>query len=127
MFIIKFLYDFSFLNFTIIRIIVLTIPFLLLFNSCKDNPVINGGPPCPSIVSSPAYNNPIWHPGGEFIGFNHTPLRKITFPYEGCPHLGHNEFDYDSTGFWLINSDGTNMRRIFPYTLQNPAWSPDGE
>jgi TolB protein len=109
------------------------VPFILgcfllfFFNSCNDNPVNNGGGPCPAIVSSPAYNSPVWHPGGEFIGFNHTPLRKITFPYEGCPHLGRNEFDYDSTGFWLINSDGTNMRRIFPYTLQNPAWSPDGE
>jgi TolB protein len=29
-------------------------------------------------------------------------------------------------GFWLINSDGTNMRRV-SYPLEEPAWSPDGQ
>lgn len=103
---------------------------IILSLSCqKDNPV-DGKPPCggidPLIVPEPPYNSPIWHRNGQFIGFNHTPLKRITYPYgEGC--WGLQEFAGDSTGFWLINPDGTNMRRIFPYTLQTPAWSPDGE
>ncbi|HKJ40729.1 MAG TPA: hypothetical protein VKA27_01500, partial [Sunxiuqinia sp.] len=32
----------------------------------------------------------------------------------------------DSVGFWLINADGTSQRRVLPYTLTTPAWSPDG-
>jgi len=85
-------------------------------------------PPCPpnDIVSTPPYDSPVWHPSGDFIGFNHKPLLKINYPYgEHCQ--GVYEWDPQQSGFWLINTDGTNMRRIFPYKLQNPAWSPDGE
>jgi Tol biopolymer transport system component len=97
--------------------------------SChKDNPIDGGKPPCggidPGIVPNPPYNSPIWHPSGQFIGFNHTPLRNIVYPNPCYPE---QVFAGDSTGFWLINSDGTNKRRIFPYTLQTPAWSPDGK
>lgn len=105
---------------------------LIIFSlSCnRSNPVNPPNPPCggidPLIVSHPPYDSPIWHPSGQFIGFNHTPLRRITYPYgEGC--WGRQEFVFDSAGFWLINPDGTNKRRIFPYRLQSPAWSPDGE
>lgn len=85
-------------------------------------------PPCPpfQIISTPPYDSPVWHPSGDFIGFNHTPLLKITYPYgEHCQ--GVYEWDPQQSGFWLTNTDGTNMRRIFPYKLQSPAWSPDGE
>jgi hypothetical protein len=104
---------------------------ILLSLSChKDNPVDGGKPPCggidPGIVPEPPYNSPIWHPSEQFIGFNHTPLRKINYPYgEQC--WGMQEFNRDSSGFWLINRDGTNMRRIFPHTLLNPVWSADGQ
>lgn len=113
------------------RILVPFFISLLLFISfsCKDSPV-DSKLPCggidPGIVPEPPYDSPIWHPSGKFIGFNHTPLKSITYPYgENC--WGEQHFDRDSTGFWLINVDGTNMRRIFPYKLQNPAWSPDGQ
>ncbi len=33
----------------------------------------------------------------------------------------------DSAGFWLINTDGTDMRRILPYKLYSTDWSPDGQ
>ena len=108
---------------------LLAITFLLL-SSCRDNGnPTDGKPPCggidPGIVPEPAYDSPIWHPSGQFIGFNHTPLVSITYPYgEGC--WGNQHFNRDSAGFWLINPDGTNMHRIFPYKLQSPAWSPDG-
>ncbi|MCI0707853.1 MAG: DPP IV N-terminal domain-containing protein, partial [Ignavibacteriae bacterium] len=104
--------------------------FMFLLSQCKDsgNPIDDELTPCPpfEIVPQPAYDSPIWHPSGEFIGFNHTPLRKIEYPYgEHCQ--GVQYFQGDSAGFWLINPDGANMRRIFPYPLQTPSWSPDGE
>ncbi|MFZ2864490.1 MAG: hypothetical protein WA440_07045 [Ignavibacteriaceae bacterium] len=101
----------------------------LFFASCNVNN--NGGddlPPCPPFltVPIPPYDSPAWHPSGEFIGFNHTPLLKIDYPYgEHCQ--GVYEWDSQQSGFCLINTDGTNMRRIFPYKLLNPVWSPDGE
>lgn len=102
---------------------------IIAISSCtdKNNPV-NNNPPCggivPLIVPEPPYYGPIWHPSGKFIGFNHTPLKRIDYPNE-C--YGVQRFNRDSTGFWLINHDGTNMRRIFPYTLLAPSWSPDGQ
>ncbi|MCL6098870.1 MAG: DPP IV N-terminal domain-containing protein [Bacteroidetes bacterium] len=93
---------------------------LILFSlSCnKDNPVDGSGIDI-GIVPAPAYDSPAWHPSGQIIGFNHTPL--------GESRWGEQHFDWYSRGFWLINTDGTNMRRILPYTLQSPAWSPDGQ
>jgi len=101
------------------------------FSCDKDNGPINGSkPPCggidPGIVPVPAYDSPIWHPSGRLIGFNHKQLMSITYPQgENC--WGEQHFNRDSTGFWLVNPDGTNMRRVLPYTLQSPAWSPDGK
>jgi Tol biopolymer transport system component len=84
---------------------------------------------CPNydLFVEPPYNDPVWHPSGNLIGFNHIPIIKINYinGYD-CPHQAEYIFNEDSSGFWLINSDGTNMRRVLPYFLQNPAWSPDG-
>lgn len=114
-------------NTTKIFFVLTALVGIVFFNSCKDNPVDDN--PCggiePGIVPSPPYNSPIWHPSGEFIGFNHTTLKSIEYP-RGKDCWGDQKFA-DDAGFWLINPDGTNMRRIFPYKLQNPAWSPDGE
>lgn len=104
------------------------IAFLLFyFLSCDENP-IDKNPPCPPVrIGAPSpYTEPVWHPSGEFIGFNYTPLVRIEYPYgEHC----HGEYFWkdDSVGFWLINVDGTNMRRILPVKLYSPVWSPDGE
>lgn len=104
------------------------IAFLLFyFLSCDDNPIDDGGgislpPPIPIV----AYHSPIWHPGGQFIGFNHIPIKSLHY-VEGSKYPDRYELEPDSSGFWLINLDGTNMRRIFPTQLQTPAWSPDGE
>jgi tricorn protease-like protein len=98
----------------------------LYFLSCDDNPTDNGGwhidPPIPIV----AYNSPIWHPSGQFIGFNHIPIKSLHY-VEGSKYPDRWEVESDSNGFWLINVDGTDMRRIFPTQLQTPAWSPDGE
>jgi Tol biopolymer transport system component len=43
------------------------------------------------------------------------------------PSPGTYIYEEDSVGFWLINADGTNQRKVLPYTLTTPAWSPDGD
>jgi len=101
----------------------------LCLNTCKDtgNPV-NGKPPCPPIrIGAPSpYSEPVWHPSGQFIGFNYLPLVRITYPYgEHCQ--GQYEWNLDSSGYWLVNPDGTSLRRILPYFLEMVSWSPDGE
>lgn len=103
---------------------------LVLVVGCRDNgnPVDDGGGiiiPLPIPIA--AYDSPVWYPpSGQLIGFNHTPFKSLHYS-TGCQYPDQYELESDSTGFWLINSDGTNMHRIFPYTLQTPAWSPDGE
>ena len=109
--------------------VALSVLALLFLQTCKDggNPINGDKPPCPPflIVPDSPYDSPIWHPSGVFVGFNHRPLKRITYPYgEHCQ--GNYEWQ-DSIGFWLVNPDGTNKRRIFPYKLQTPAWSPDGQ
>jgi TolB protein len=112
-----------------IMVVSLFILILLGLSGCKDNgsPVDGGGgitlpPPIPIT----AYHSPIWHPSGQFIGFNHIPIKNLHY-VAGSKYPDRYELEPDSTGFWLINVDGTNMRRIFPYQLQTPAWSPDGQ
>ncbi|MCK9311637.1 MAG: hypothetical protein M0P26_05105 [Bacteroidales bacterium] len=78
----------------------------------------------PDIEPMSPYDEPVWHPSGEIIGFNHTPIKEIY--YNSKNRQVHWVYDSDSTGFWLINADGTNMRRVLPYYLKTPAWSPDG-
>jgi TolB protein len=109
------------------RLLFLTLTFLCL-SACD---VLNNDdelPPCPPIrigAQSP-YAEPAWHPSGECIGFNYTPLERIEYPY-GDHCQGEYFWKDDSAGFWLINVDGTNMRRILPFKLYSPAWSPDGQ
>lgn len=33
----------------------------------------------------------------------------------------------DSDGFWLVNRDGSNLRRLTNFELEDPSWSPDGK
>lgn len=109
-------------------IISIALLFLFFVSCGVNNNDDDNLPPCPPFltVPTPPYDSPAWHPSGEFIGFNYTPLIKITYPYgEHCQ--GVYEWNSEMSGFWLINSDGTNMHRIFPYKLLNPVWSPDGE
>lgn len=104
--------------------ILLTV--LITVSSCDSEP-----PNCinPSVVADPPYEDPIWHPSGNIIGFNHRPISKVILESggNGCMPIPVDfEYKEDSIGFWLINIDGTNKRRSLPYKLQTPVWSPDG-
>jgi len=106
------------------------ITIFLLPLGCNDNALVfiksGCSPNLPDIVPRSAYDSPIWHPGGKLIGFNHTPLVEVTYPY-GADCMGVQHFQDDSAGFWLMNNDGSNIHRIFPYPPLLPAWSADGE
>jgi hypothetical protein len=101
--------------------------FILLISGCDNENHIK--PKCPGFdwVPSTPYDDPIWHPSGTIIGFNHRPIKEIKYSYGyECPRQATYIYEEDSIGFWLINADGTNMRRVLPYYLETPDWSPDG-
>lgn len=104
----------------------LFIVVLLLF-SCEHEKSKNNCPQFENVPTSP-YSDPIWHPSGKIIGFNHIPIKEIHYSYGyDCPLQANYVYETDSIGFWLINADGTNQHRILPYTLLCPNWSPDGK
>lgn len=106
-------------------LIFITILICIMFplSSCRDNEKEGGigsdDPPpiCP-------YDEPICHPSGKVIGFNYVPLKEIIY-FNGTP--AQYIYDIEKAGFYLINSDGQNQRRILPYLLNCPSWSSDGK
>lgn len=92
--------------------------------SCRKQPV-----ECiiPAIVPFQPYSDPVWHPDGQLLGFNHTPLTSIgangTDPCIWYSYAGNP----DSTGFYIMNKNGTGLKRITNYKVYDPAWSPDGK
>jgi len=96
--------------------------------SCeKEGDDIINCPPFDNIQESP-YKAPIWHPTDKIIGFNHIPLKEINYTYGiDCPQQAIYTYEEELAGFYLIDEDGTNKRRILPYELNTPAWSPDGK
>jgi TolB protein len=58
------------------------------------------------------------------IGFNFVPYQIIDQNSE-CPtqYLTYE----DSAGFWIVNDKAQNLKRILPYRLITPSWSPDGK
>lgn len=93
----------------------------LVITSCKKN-----NPPCYfSVGDIPTYpyENPIWHPNGNLLGFNYSPLSGVgKDPCEGYM----DGIKTDSIGFYIMNKDGTGLKRMTNFYLTTPAWSPDG-
>lgn len=80
----------------------------------------------PAIVPFQPYSFPIWHPNGQILGFNYTPLAGVG-SNGVAPCIWYSYFaKSDSTGFYIMNKDGTGLKRITNYNLYDPAWSPDG-
>lgn len=105
----------------------IAVVLVLLVTSCQKNPTDgdSGCPPLrPPIALSP-YSDPIWSPDRKTIAFNHTPLKRIYYDPGDC--LFYYEFYNDSTGFWMINADGSHKRRVLPYCLGDPDWNSDGQ
>lgn len=78
-------------------------------------------------LPNPTYSNPVWHPGGKLLGFNYLPLAgKQTAGTPPCTSVKYL-YKYDSAGFWLSNTDGTNKHMALHIMVESPAWSPDGK
>jgi tricorn protease-like protein len=96
--------------------------FLLILNSCKklgcQSSTDYTPPPSP-------YQDPVWYPNGTILFFNHQVLKSVSI--DRCDNNYYLDFYPDSLGFWMINRDGTGMRRLTNFTLLDPAWSPDGK
>jgi len=91
-------------------------------SGCHRSPTGAGRPPY-SDLASPHYSEPIWSPDGMRVGFNHTPVESI---FAGSDGFHHYVLQESLSGFWMINADGSNLRRVLPYTLDYPDWSSDG-
>ena len=57
------------------------------------------------------------------VGFNHIPMDSI---FTGSDGIHHYVLQESLSGFWMINADGVNFRRVLPYFLDYPDWSADG-
>jgi len=77
----------------------------------------------PSPVYPAPYGSPVWHPDGR-IAFNWTKILKINRCTGG---VSVGNIDWDSTGFWMINPDGTGLQKLLLHGLDSPAWSYDGQ
>jgi len=112
----------------LLKFVLISFTILLFIEGCKKRTDRNTGCPMFSIVPQQPFDDPIWHPSGEIIGFNHKPIKEINYSYGyDCPMQASYFYKEDSAGFYLINIDGTNQRRILPYYLLTPAWSHDGK
>lgn len=111
------------MNNQIISVLLVT---LMLFACDRDDK--RTGCPTYDIVPQSTYTDPICHPSGKIVGFNHIPIKEIHYSngFE-CPHQATYIYEEDSLGFWLIEHDGSNQRRVLPYTLTTPSWSSDGK
>jgi hypothetical protein len=57
----------------------------------------------PAIVPYQPYSDPVWHPNGQLLGFNHTPQAGV-FANGTAPCIWYmNSVKQDSAGFYLMN------------------------
>jgi len=99
---------------------------LILVSSCAEK---IEHPKCPQIETEPVppYDNPICNPKVQVIGYNHIPIKEIKYPFGvDCPNQAEYSYDYSQSGFWLMDTDGKNQRRVLPYFLYAPSWSANG-
>ncbi len=89
---------------------------------CNGEPT-KAVPTPPRDRAVPAYSEPVWSPDGLRLAFNHRPLDSVYVDTEG---IHHYVFDDSLGGFWMVDSNGSNMLRISSSYFDDPSWSPDG-
>jgi Tol biopolymer transport system component len=107
-----------------ITLLLFLATFILL--GCKKEKTPDNGCIFPAITFLPPYSDPVWHPNGQLLGFNYTPLAGIG-SNGVAPCIWYSYYaKQDSSGFYIMNKDGTGRKRITNFNLFAPAWTPDG-
>ncbi len=103
------------------------IKFLLVFISASQWQCKKVSPDCiiGDTFSFIPYENPVWRPDGTWLAFNYSPIELVIPPVPPCGPA-YNDIYPDSTGFYLINANGTGLSRIAKYYVYDASWSPDG-
>ena len=84
----------------------------ILFISCNKKNIEDAQCIIPTIVPFQPYSYPVWHPNGQILGFTYTPLKEIgTNGKKPCIYYSYFA-NSDSTGFYLMNRNGTGLRRV---------------
>ena len=102
--------------------LTLLLTVLSALSSCSGAKHIPLAPVLPSIFAS--YAEPSWHPGGNVIVFNHTPLVRRYWD----PGAGQYTYVFSESlsGFYIVNVDGTGQHRLLPYFLHESDWDSSG-
>ncbi len=107
-------------------VFIATAYLAILFYSCKKDG--NDTPFCvtPLVIPYQPYLNPVWHPNAVLLGFNYQPLSGV-YKNGTEPCVWYmNSIKADSVGFYIMNKNGTGLKRVTNYMLGAPSWSPDG-
>lgn len=92
---------------------------ILCLTSCSHSSLL--APNGLNIAAS--YAEPAWHPGGNTLVFDHTPLARR---YKGPDGRLVYEFAESLSGFWAVRSDGSNLRRLYGQAYWTPDWNSAG-
>lgn len=85
--------------------------------SDPDDGIIGIGRP----MYPPIWDMPIWSPDGGTIACFCQGVYGID-SVSGCYQI-----DFDKRGFYLMNPDGSNMRKVSDYEIGTPSWHPNGD
>ena len=113
----------------LIQLVVATTLTIFCLTSCSKSGQPNNDCTYPDIVPFQPYSQPVWHPNGKIFGFNFTPLSAIipsSNTSSSCIWYFYSPKD-DSTGFYIMNINGSGFTRITNYAINCPSWSPDGK
>lgn len=107
-----------------LRLAVVAVPALaamLAVGACENPANDQNGSYFPTPVYPSPYEDPTWSPDGSVIIFRRMKITELN-------SIGGFLVDPDSTGLWVINADGSDMRLLLAgMNLNSPVLSSDGQ
>jgi len=97
---------------------------LLTVAGCSKHTTAPSAAPHPLQGFPDPYTEPTWHPSGQAIAFNYTPL--IRRYWDSTTGRFVYEFADSLSGLWTVNTDGSNLRRLSNGYLSDPDWDHSG-